>query len=137
LKETDMTKIIFAITGAALILATPALAAERHSTTGPTIPHVYSGGFDQGTDLPRAAYLERRARLAQLVRRVSAGLMLNPPFEGDGATVFERACSLGCEGIVSKRAAAPYASGRSSAWIKTKNPASPAVRREAVEDWSR
>jgi hypothetical protein len=45
-----MTKIIFAVAGATLILATPALAAERHSTTGPTIPHVYSGGFDQGTD---------------------------------------------------------------------------------------
>ena len=45
-----MTKIIFAITGAALILATPALAANRPSTTGPTFPHVYSGGFDQGSD---------------------------------------------------------------------------------------
>ena len=48
-----MTKIIFAITGAALILATPALAAKApqfHQSTGPTFPHVYSGGFDQGTD---------------------------------------------------------------------------------------
>jgi len=45
-----MTNIIFAIAGAILILATPAVAAERHSTTGPTYPHVYSGGSDQGTD---------------------------------------------------------------------------------------
>ena len=45
-----MTKIIFAIAGAALVLTTPALAAQGHQSTGPTFPHVYSGGFDQGTD---------------------------------------------------------------------------------------
>jgi hypothetical protein len=26
-------------------------------------------------------------------------------------------------------------SGRSTAWVKTKNPAAPAVRREAEEEW--
>jgi hypothetical protein len=30
----------------------------------------------------------------------------------------------------------PYRSGRSPDWIKLKNPKSPAVRREAEEDWS-
>jgi hypothetical protein len=29
------------------------------------------------------------------------------------------------------------ARGRSREWIKTKNPAAPAVKREAEEDWSR
>jgi hypothetical protein len=28
-----------------------------------------------------------------------------------------------------------YRFGRSTAWLKTKNPAAPAVRREAEEDW--
>jgi ATP-dependent DNA ligase len=44
---------------------------------------------------------------------------------------------LGLEGIVSKLKASPYRSGRSPDWIKTKNPDSPAVRREAEEDWRR
>ena len=31
----------------------------------------------------------------------------------------------------------PYQHGRSRAWLKMRNPASPAVRREAEEDWER
>ena len=53
----------------------------------------------------------------------------------DGAGVFERACKLGCEGIVSKRRGSRYARGRSSSWIKVKNPDAPAVRREREEHW--
>jgi ATP-dependent DNA ligase len=36
---------------------------------------------------------------------------------------------------VSKRLGSPYRSGRSDHWIKVKNPAAPAVKREAEEDW--
>jgi ATP-dependent DNA ligase len=45
------------------------------------------------------------------------------------------ACKLGCEGIVSKRLGSLYRSGRSKQWLKVKNPAARAVRREAEEDW--
>ena len=44
---------------------------------------------------------------------------------------------LGREGIVSNRLGSPYRSGRSSDWLKFKNPQAPAVRREAEEDWGR
>jgi hypothetical protein len=40
------------------------------------------------------------------------------------------------KGIVSKRRGSPYRSGRSSDWIKSKNPAAPAVKREAEDDRS-
>jgi bifunctional non-homologous end joining protein LigD len=53
------------------------------------------------------------------------------------ATVYQHAAALGCEGIVSKRKGSRYVSGRSPDWIKTKNPAAPAVKREAEEDWGR
>jgi bifunctional non-homologous end joining protein LigD len=43
--------------------------------------------------------------------------------------VFEHACQLGLEGIVSKRRDAPYRHGRCRAWLKVKNPASPAMTR--------
>jgi len=57
--------------------------------------------------------------------------------EEDGAAVYQAACQLGCEGIVSKRLGSSYRSGRSKHWIKIKNPKSPAVKREAEEDWGR
>jgi hypothetical protein len=38
---------------------------------------------------------------------------------------------------VSKRKGSPYRSGRSTDWLKMKNPACEAVRREAEEDWDR
>jgi ATP-dependent DNA ligase len=41
---------------------------------------------------------------------------------------------LGAEGVVSKRLGSRYRSGRSADWLKFKNPAAPAVKREA-EDW--
>jgi ATP-dependent DNA ligase len=58
----------------------------------------------------------------------------------DGLTIppgLSCACKLGCEGTVSKRLGSTYRSGRSRQWVKVKNPAAPAVRREAEEDWGR
>jgi bifunctional non-homologous end joining protein LigD len=43
--------------------------------------------------------------------------------------MFEAACKLGLEGIVSKKLDAPYRSGPSKAWIKIKNPKAPAATR--------
>jgi ATP-dependent DNA ligase len=55
----------------------------------------------------------------------------------DGPTVFAHACKMGLEGIVSKRKDSHYRSGRSPDWLKSKNPACEAVRREEEEDWGR
>ena len=51
--------------------------------------------------------------------------------------VFDHACRMGLEGIVSKRKASCYQSGRSRDWLKSKNPQAPAVTRLAEEDWGR
>ncbi len=63
--------------------------------------------------------------------------MLNEHVAGDGPTVFEHACRLGAEGIVSKRADGTYRSGPCAVWIKVRNPASIAVLRERSENWNR
>jgi bifunctional non-homologous end joining protein LigD len=65
------------------------------------------------------------------------GIRFNEHMDGDGETVFRHAYKLGPEGIVSKRLGSPYRSGRSRDCIKSKNPAAPAVKREAEEDWGR
>jgi bifunctional non-homologous end joining protein LigD len=89
-----------------------------------------------GQDHRRARIEERKRALAGVLGRFQPGIVLNEFFEGDGAIIFKHACSLGCEGIVSKRLGSPYTSGRSPHWLKVKNPEAPAVRRAAEEDWS-
>ena len=89
-----------------------------------------------GEDLRSSAIEDRKRTLARLLRRSSPGIVLNEHFNGDGAVVYRHACALGCEGIVSKRLGSPYRSGRADCWVKVKNPASPAVKRQAEEDWA-
>jgi bifunctional non-homologous end joining protein LigD len=90
-----------------------------------------------GRELRREPIEERKRLLGKLLRGSHLSIVLNEHFTEDGAIVFREACKLGCEGIVSKRFGSPYRSGRSSHWIKVKNPAAPAVKREAEEDWGR
>jgi ATP-dependent DNA ligase len=49
--------------------------------------------------------------------------------EGDGEKMFKAICKLGLEGIVSKKLTSAYRSGPSKAWLKIKNPKSPAATR--------
>jgi bifunctional non-homologous end joining protein LigD len=90
-----------------------------------------------GRDLRLEPLAKRRGLLTRLVRKARCGLVLNAQFEQDGPLVFENACLLGCEGIVSKRKTSRYRSGRSRDWVKAKNPAAPAVKREAEENWGK
>jgi bifunctional non-homologous end joining protein LigD len=75
-----------------------------------------------GRDLRLEHFAKRRRLLAPLVRKPRSGLVLNAVFEQEGPLVFEHACLLGCEGIVSKRKHSRYRSGRSRDWLKVKNP---------------
>jgi hypothetical protein len=68
---------------------------------------------------------QRKAKLARLVRGPHPGIVLNEHYDGDGEIVFEHACKLGCEGIVSKRLGSLYRSGGSPHWVKVKNPKAP------------
>jgi ATP-dependent DNA ligase len=108
---------------------------RRHDAT------VFLCAFDlielDGDDLRREPLAVRRATLASLLARVAPGLRFNEHVDDtDGPLVFQHACKMGLEGIVSKRRDSSYRLGRSPDWIKSKNPASPAVKREAEEDWS-
>jgi bifunctional non-homologous end joining protein LigD len=90
-----------------------------------------------GKDLRRDPLEERKRALAKLLRKASRAVHFNDHIDEPGDIVFRHACKLGFEGIVSKRLGSPYPSGRSRHWIKSKNPAAPAVKREAEEDWGR
>jgi bifunctional non-homologous end joining protein LigD len=90
-----------------------------------------------GDDLRRDPLEVRKATLSSVVAKAGAGIRYNEHIEADGPTVFAHACKMGLEGIVSKRKDSPYRSGRSRDWLKMKNPACAAVKREAEEDWRR
>ncbi len=67
--------------------------------------------------------------------QAAPGIRFNEHLEfDDGEAVFNHACRIGLEGIVSKRKDSTYRSGRSPDWLKMKNPACEAVRREAEEE---
>ena len=89
-----------------------------------------------GEDLRREPIETRKSTLKSLLRGKHAGIAFNAHFIADGAIVYRQACALGCEGIVSKRLGSPYRSGRADCWLKVKNPAAPAVTREAEEEWN-
>jgi bifunctional non-homologous end joining protein LigD len=93
-----------------------------------------------GDDRRRDPLHRRKADLARLLASAGPGLQINDWLDGanrDGAIIFEHACKLGLEGIVSKRKDSRYRSGRCDDWLKSKNPDSAAVRREAEEEWGR
>jgi bifunctional non-homologous end joining protein LigD len=91
----------------------------------------------EGMDLRSSPLEVRKAALAQLLRKARPGLALNDHVDLPADVVFRHACKLGFEGIVSKRLGSRYRSGRTHDWLKMKNPAAPAVKREAEEDWGR
>jgi bifunctional non-homologous end joining protein LigD len=88
-----------------------------------------------GDDLRRDPLEGRKATLEMMLAKAGPGIRFNEHMEGDGETVFRHACNLGLEGIVSKRLGSPYVPGRSRDWVKSKNPAAPAVKREEEEEW--
>jgi bifunctional non-homologous end joining protein LigD len=73
-----------------------------------------------GMDLTPLPLIERKAALRQLLAGHEGVLAYSEHFEGRGGTVFEHACRLGLEGIVSKLKTATYHSGRSKSWRKSK-----------------
>jgi bifunctional non-homologous end joining protein LigD len=107
---------------------------KLHSKANDELVFLYA--FDlleiDGEDLRGIALEQRKARLRKLLKNRKAGIVYNDHLEGDGSVIFQHACKMGLEGVVSKRRDLPYRSGRAKSWLKIKNPKSPAMLR--VED---
>lgn len=81
-------------------------------------------GFDllhlDGEDLIGEPLLRRKEKLRDLVSGELVPVRFSEHFSEAGQVVLEHACRMGLEGVVSKRADAPYRSGRGFDWIKSK-----------------
>ena len=94
-----------------------ALSKGQHRLLFYAFDLLYLDGFDL-----RSAPLEGRRRvLAGLIAGAPAGrILMSETIAEPGAMLLRHACEMGLEGIVAKRADAPYRSGRSDAWLKIK-----------------
>jgi bifunctional non-homologous end joining protein LigD len=79
--------------------------------------------YCEGHDLTRTPLVERKRLLRQLLNSDAdrdALLRFSDHFEGQGASMYQHACSYALEGIISKQAGSPYVSRRTRAWVKVK-----------------
>ncbi|WP_263351219.1 DNA ligase D [Acidicapsa acidisoli] len=73
-----------------------------------------------GHNLRNAPLSDRKALLAGLFKKAGQDLRFSEHLNSDASAIFEKACELHAEGIIAKRADAPYNSGRTASWIKLK-----------------
>jgi bifunctional non-homologous end joining protein LigD len=78
--------------------------------------------YGEGFDLTKAALIDRKNLLQQILAGLPAGspVRFSEHLEVDGPTMLEHSCRFGLEGIISKRKDQPYRSGRGEHWLKSK-----------------
>ncbi len=102
--------------------ATSFQALQRRGSAG-AAPLVYFA-FDllhlDGWDLREVRLEERKEVLRRLLETAPAALRFSDHVRGQGPQFFQKAREAGLEGVVSKRAGAPYRAGRGGDWRKAK-----------------
>ena len=63
---------------------------------------------DRGEDIRKLPNIERKERLAALLEGVSPPILYGDHIIGRGEELFDAVCKQGGEGIISKKASAPY-----------------------------
>ena len=69
-----------------------------------------------GYDLRKLPLVERKSHLKKLIAKT--GIQFSESFEIDGREMFEHACAIGLEGVISKVRDSRYTSGRTNDWLK-------------------
>lgn len=84
--------------------------------------YVFDALHLEGVDVTGEPLSDRRNLLEAMLDRAPARgtVRFSQHLEGDARRIFEEACKLGLEGIISKRRDLPYRSGRRDEWRKTK-----------------
>ncbi|WP_254601843.1 DNA ligase D [Sphingomonas bacterium] len=75
---------------------------------------------EEGEDLAALPNIARKRRLEALLKGVPAPIHYSEHVEGQGEKLFAGICAQGLEGVVSKRADAPYRGKRTQSWLKIK-----------------
>ncbi len=117
----------FILDGEVVVLradGTPDFQALQNILKGRTSERAGYYVFDllhgEGRDLTPVPLEERKRILQRLLKGVSPPLVFSDAIRGNGHRVYEQACRMGFEGIVSKRADSPYEPRRTRTWVKVK-----------------
>jgi bifunctional non-homologous end joining protein LigD len=99
-------------------------AALSDGKTGNLIFFAFDLMFADEFDLRRSPLSERKQRLKDMLegrtQRKESLIRYLDHVEAGGAAVWQTACKMSLEGIISKKLSASYQSGRSENWTKTK-----------------
>ena len=76
--------------------------------------------IDRGEDIRKLPNIERKERLAALLKGVAPPILYGDHIIGRGEEMFDAVCKQGGEGIISKKASAAYSGTRSRNWLKIK-----------------
>ena len=103
----------------------PSFSLLQNSFDGQTAVGIDYFLFDMpycnGYDLRQVVLVERRRWLKTLIDgKALEHLRYSADFPGDAAALVQSACKMKLEGMLAKRADAPYASGRTTTWLKLK-----------------
>ncbi|WP_310468826.1 DNA ligase D, partial [Sphingomonas sp.] len=75
---------------------------------------------DRREDIRKLPNIERKERLAALLKAVSPPILYGDHIVAKGEALFDAICKEGGEGIISKKASAPYGGTRGRNWLKVK-----------------
>jgi bifunctional non-homologous end joining protein LigD len=92
---------------------------QRGERPTPVFFYVFDILRDAGEDVTQEPLRERKARLRKALA-FDDPIRFTTHRNGDGEAFYEEACRKGWEGLIAKRADAPYTHGRSRDWLKFK-----------------
>ena len=75
---------------------------------------------DRGEDIRKLGNLERKERLAALLENSPSAIVYGDHVLGKGEELLKAICAEGGEGVVAKKASAPYRGERTKNWLKVK-----------------
>ncbi|MEA2452813.1 MAG: hypothetical protein QOG04_1523 [Actinomycetota bacterium] len=91
----------------------------QRGATVPILYFVFDILFVDGKDVTKLDLLSRKALLKKAIRWRKP-MQFVTHIEEEGEAYLEEACARGWEGLIAKRAEAPYTKGRSKDWLKFK-----------------
>ena len=95
-------------------------AASDSGNAGALVFFLFDLLYLDGEVISAAPLRERKERLRHLLSNIGTPLQYSDHQIGRGPEFYARACELSLEGIISKRADAPYSPGDRGLWVKVK-----------------
>ncbi len=117
----DMEAVVLDPTGKSSFQALQSALGETGNESA-IVAVVFDLLYLNGNDFTPRPLLERKKILQGLLKTGKSAKVLrySDHIAGSGETLFSKACEIGLEGIISKRANDPYRAGRQQSWLKIK-----------------